>query len=176
MKPYKTISKSILHQNPYWKYGCDQVEFPSGKRGKYHYVYTNGSSMVVAVDDTGRLLLVRQYRYTGHRDSLEFPCGGVKEGSTHDDTALKELQEETGYVPSQIETIGEFNPCNGLLDEICRVYIARNIRYAGAEPDETESFELVRLTPEEMDANIADGTIWDRMTLAAWTIANHHLT
>jgi hypothetical protein len=70
-----------------------------------------------------------------------------------------------------MEPVGSFNPCNGLLDEICRVYIARNLRYVGARPDETESFELVRLTPDEIDAYIRDGTIWDGMTLAAWAIA-----
>ena len=176
VKPYKTLSKSILHQNPWWRYGCDRVEFPSGKQGEYHYVFTNGSSMVVAVDDNGRLLLVRQYRYTGNRDSLEFPCGGVKDKSTHDLTAREEFLEETGFVPAHIEAVGEFNPCNGLLDEICRVYIARQLHYAGAKPEETESFELVRLTPGEMDENISGGVIWDGMTLAAWTIAKDKLS
>jgi 8-oxo-dGTP pyrophosphatase MutT (NUDIX family) len=175
MKPYRPITKSIRFKNPWWNYCCDQVEFPSGKLGEYHYVLTNGSSMVVAVDDTEHLLLVRQYRYTGNRDSLEFPCGGVKDGSTHDETARKELVEETGFLPGQIESVGEYNPCNGLLDEICRVYIARNLRYVGAQPDDTESFELVRITINEMDAFIQNGTIWDGMTLAAWAIAKSKL-
>jgi ADP-ribose pyrophosphatase len=175
MKPYKTISKSVLYENPYWRYGCDKVEYPSGKQGDYHYVFTNGSSMVVAFDDRDRLLLVRQYRYTGNRDSIEFPCGGVKTGKTHDETAREELHEETGYIPGFIQSVGTFNPCNGLLEEICRVYIARNLRYTGANPDETECFELLRFTPGEMDDRIADGTIWDGMTLAAWAIAKHHV-
>jgi len=173
MKPYKTISKKVLFENPYWRYRCDRVEFPSGKKGDYHYVISNGSSMVVAVDASGRLLLVRQYRYTGNRDSLEFPCGGVKDGSSHDETAMEELREETGFIPGQIHAVGEFNPCNGLLDEICRVYIARDLCYAGATPDETESFELLRLTRQEIDACISNGTIWDGMTLAAWAIAKN---
>jgi ADP-ribose pyrophosphatase len=176
MKPYKTLSKKVLFENPYWRYGCDRVEFPSGKQGDYHYVYTNGSSMIVAVDEKDRILLVRQYRYTGNRDSIEFPCGGVKDGSTRDETAKEELREETGFIAGQIQAVGEFNPCNGLLDEICSVYIARNLRYAGATPDETESFELVRLTPDEIEDRIADGTIWDGMTLAAWAVAKHHLS
>lgn len=175
MKPYKTISKSILFENAWWRYGCDRIEYPSGKQGEYHYIFTNGSSMIIAADDNGQLLFVRQYRYTGNRDSLEFPCGGVKDGSTHDETAMEELREETGFVPAQIEAVGEFNPCNGLLDEVCRVYIARKLLYTGATPDETESFELVRLNSREIDAYISNGTIWDGMTLAAWAVAKHHL-
>jgi 8-oxo-dGTP pyrophosphatase MutT (NUDIX family) len=175
MKPYRTIAKTILFENPWWKYCRDQIELPSGKSGEYHFVLTNGSSMVVAVDENERLLLVRQYRYTGSRDSLEFPCGGLKNGSTHNETAHKEFVEETGFLPGQIEPVGEFNPCNGLVDEICRVYIARNLRYVGARPDETESFELVHLTIEELDEFIQNGTIWDGMTLAAWAIAKPKL-
>ncbi len=175
MKPYRLISKAVVFRNPWWQYCRDQVELPSGKPGEFHYVLTNGSSMVVPEAEDGKLLLVRQYRYTGNRDSIEFPCGGLKEGATHDETARNELVEETGFLPGRIEAVGGFNPCNGLLDEICRVYIARDLCYVGARPDETESFELVRLDAEDVDAFIGDGTIWDGMTMAAWAIAKHHL-
>jgi ADP-ribose pyrophosphatase len=171
LKPYKPISKSVLFKNPWWKYCLDQVEFPSGKSGEYHYVLTNGSSMVVPVEADGRILLVRQYRYTGNRESMEFPCGGLKDGATHVETAKEEMAEETGFYPGKIAQAGSFNPCNGLLDEICRVYIAHDLKYVGARPDETENFELIRLTLAEMDRCILDGTIWDGMTLAAWAIA-----
>jgi ADP-ribose pyrophosphatase len=170
MKPYKPISKSIVYKNPWWRYCLDQIELPSGRQGEYHYAATDGSSMVVPLANDGRLLLVRQYRYTGKSDSIEFPCGGLKEGSTYDETAKHELIEETGYLPGTLESVGSFNPCNGLLDEICRVYIARGLQYVGSHPDETECLELVRVTVEEMDAFIQNGTIWDGMTLAAWSL------
>ena len=175
MKPYVPLSKKVLHKNPWWEYRCDRVELPSGKPGDYYYVLTNGSSMVVAVDHDRRLLLVRQFRYTGNRESVEFPCGGVKEGFSHDEAAINELVEETGYVAGQLDALGDFNPCNGLLNEICRVYMARNLRYVGARPDETESFELLRLTGKEMESLVQDGTIWDGMTLAAWAIAKSRI-
>jgi ADP-ribose pyrophosphatase len=171
MKPYKTVTKTILYKNPWWRYACDRIELPSGKSGEYHYALTNGSSMVIPETGEGKLVLVRQYRYTGKRDSIEFPCGGVKEGATYDETARQELVEETGFLPGELKPIGNFNPCNGLLDEICRVYIARQLRHIGAQPDETENFELVYLAMEEVDAFIRNGTIWDGMTLAAWAIA-----
>jgi ADP-ribose pyrophosphatase len=176
MKPYKLISKTVIFRNPWWQYCRDQVELPSGKPGEFHYVLTNGSSMVIPVTENDKLLLVRQYRYTGNRDSIEFPCGGLKEGATHDETARNELIEETGFMPARIEFVGSFNPCNGLLDEICRVYIARDLHHVGAHPDETECFDLVRLAMEEVDTFIRDGTIWDGMTIAAWAIARPYLS
>lgn len=161
-----------MAQNPWWKYCRDEVELPSGKAGEFHYVLTNGSSMVVPVESGGTIIFVRQYRYTGRRDSLEFPCGGLKDGAAYEETARNELLEEAGFSAGRLEVVGRFNPCNGLLDEICTVFVARDLRYVGAKPDETESFELVRLAPEEIDAAILDGTIWDGMTIAAWAQAS----
>jgi ADP-ribose pyrophosphatase len=85
------------------------------------------------------------------------------------------MVEETGFSPGKIVPAGSFNPCNGLLDEICRVYIAGDLSHVGAHPDETEHFELIRLTIDELDRYILDGTIWDGMTLAAWAIAKPKL-
>lgn len=171
MESYKILSKKIVYKNPWWQYCCDQIELPSGKPGEYHYVLTNGSSMVIPETEDGKFLLVQQYRYTGNRDSLEFPCGGLKVGASHEETAKHELREETGFISREMQSIGAFNPCNGLLDESCMVYVARGLSHVGAQPDETESFELVYLTAEEIDGAIKEGTLWDGMTMAAWALA-----
>jgi len=175
MKPYRQISTKVVFQNPWWRYCLDQVELPSGKAGEYHFVLTYGSSMVVPLDADGKLILVRQYRYTGKQESIEFPCGGLKAGASHEQTARNELIEETGFQPGELTEAGGFNPCNGLLDEICKVFIARTLTYVGERPDETESFELLRLSVEEFENCIRMGTIWDGMTLAAWALVKAKL-
>lgn len=126
--------------------------------------------MVIPVLPGGELVLVNQYRYLASKESLEFPCGSVKDGSTHDRTAWEELAEETGYSAGTLLLAGEFNPYNGVTDEMCRVYVARDLTFVGDAPEETEEFELVTLRPEELDARIASGDVWDGMTIAAWAI------
>ncbi len=168
---WKKLSESVMFRNPYWTYKRDTVELPGGRPGEYHYVHTNGSSMVVPVLDDGRLLLVNQYRYLAGRESVEFPCGSVKDGHTYEDTARGELVEETGCSAKSITMVGEFNPYNGVTDEMCRVYVARDLVYVGGKPDETEEFEILRVTPAELEARIRSGALWDGMTIAAWAIA-----
>ncbi len=170
LKVWKKLSESDVFRNPWWIYRRDSVELPAGKGGEYHYVHTNGSSLVVPVTDDGRVVMVNQYRYLLRRESIEFPCGSVKDGSSHDQTAWMELAEETGYSAKQLLLAGEFNPYNGVTDEMCRVYIARELQFVGASPDETEEFEVMMVRPDEIDARIRDGTIWDGMTMAAWSI------
>jgi ADP-ribose diphosphatase len=171
LKTWKKLSESVLFKNAWWTYKRDAFELPSGKPGEYHYVHTNGSSMVLPIMEDGTILLVNQYRYLLNRESLEFPCGSVKAGFTYDETAQHELVEETGYSAKVLTRVGEFNPYNGVTIEMCRVYIARGLQYVGGTPDETEEFEIVRAAPAEIDARIGAGLIWDGMTIAAWTIA-----
>ena len=170
LKSWKKLSEETLFRNNWWTYKRDTFELPSGKIGEYNYVSIGGSAMVVPIMMDGRVLLVNQYRYLNNRESLEFPCGSVKEGMTHDETAWHELAEETGYSSGRFSLAGEFNPYNGVTNEICKVYIARELQHVGGTPDETEEFELLPLTPPELDARIVSGEIWDGMTIAGWAM------
>jgi ADP-ribose pyrophosphatase len=160
-------------KNPWWTYRKDSVVLPNGNEGEYHYVHVKGSSMIIPVMSDGLILLVNQYRYLTDRESLEFPCGSVKETSTYDETARHELAEETGFSASSIVAVGEFNPYNGVTDEICRVYLARDLSPVNVPHDETEEFEIVKMLPAEIDLQIAAGKIWDGMSLSAWALARH---
>lgn len=170
LRPWKRIGSSVVASNPWWTYRRDDCELPTGSPGVYHYVHTNGSAMVVPVTHDGALLLVNQYRYLAGRESLEFPCGSVKDGSTYERTAREELAEETGHEAGRLLRTGAFNPYNGITDEMCEVFIARDLRHVGARPEETEEFELVTLRADDVDARIASGELWDGMSIAAWAI------
>jgi ADP-ribose pyrophosphatase len=172
---WTTLSSRILHTNPWWKYLLDSFQTANGHVGEYHYVHTAGASMIVPIANDGRIVLVNQYRYLCQRESIELPCGGVKPEHTYEETAHHELEEETGYRSARMECIAEFNPYNGVTDEICKVFIADDLTLYEAKPDETEEFEILRLRPEEIDAMIVRGEIWDGMTLAAWVLARPHL-
>ncbi len=171
LAPWKKVRQALEIRNPWWTYRKDDLMLPSGRPGEYHYVHVQGSSLIVPLLPDGRIIMVNQYRYLSGRESIEFPCGSVKEGSSHDETARHELEEETGYRAGTLVPAGEFNPYNGVTDEICRIYIARDLaKTQGRRPDETEEFEYLYPGPGEIDRMVADNTIWDGMTLAAWSL------
>jgi ADP-ribose pyrophosphatase len=172
---WKTLTSKVVLKNPWWTYKMDSFQIPNGVSGEYHYVHTEGSSMIIPVTEDGRLVLVNQYRYLCNRESIEFPCGGVKPGKTHPEMAKLELEEETGYRSDDFEFIGEFNPFNGVTNEFCSVYVARNLHPSSPMPDLTEEFEIVFKTPDEIETLIRAKQIWDGMTLAAWAIAKNFL-
>jgi 8-oxo-dGTP pyrophosphatase MutT (NUDIX family) len=172
---WKTLSSRILFSNPWWTYKLDRFRLANGHEGEYHYVHTEGASMVVPLTDEGRIILVNQYRHLCAKESLELPCGGVKPGRSYEETARIELEEETGFQAEQWEPVGEYNPYNGVTDEICKVYLARGLRMTSPKPDATEEFEIVSRFPHEVDELIERRVIWDGMTLAAWTLVRPRL-
>jgi ADP-ribose pyrophosphatase len=167
---WKKLSSKIIRKNSWWTYKLDMFQIPKGVKGEYHYVHTEGSAMIVPVADDGRIILVNQYRYLCDRESVEFPCGGVKPGYTYDDMARLELEEETGYLARSWDVAGEFNPFNGATDEICRVFVARDLTLAKPKPESTEEFEVLFTSPKNIETMIDEKKIWDGMTLAAWAL------
>jgi len=167
LKKWIKISEETIYSNNWWEYRKDLFEIPGINKGEYHYVYSRGSSMVIPLFDDGKILFVNQYRYLNDMFSIELPCGGVQKGYNYEQTALKELEEETGYTSKNIEFIGEFNPFNGVTNEYCRVYLAENLEKCISKPDLTEEFEIITLSLEEIYNYIIQNKIWDGMTLAS---------
>jgi ADP-ribose diphosphatase len=170
LKKLETLASRLLFRNPYWEYRLDEYTLPGGQTGEYHYVHTPGAAMVIPVHDDGTLVLVRQFRYLWKKESMEFPCGGVK-GADSLSTAKNELAEEARLAAAELKYVGEFNPFNGATDEICRVYLATGLSEAHREKDASEEFEILRIPVSEFEEFAENGNVWDGMTLAAWMVA-----
>jgi 8-oxo-dGTP pyrophosphatase MutT (NUDIX family) len=126
--------------------------------------------MVVPRFPDDRLVLVRQFRHLNERESIEFPAGGIKPRQDVRGAAEAELREEAGFAAAAWREIGSFNPFNGVTDELCTVFLAEELSPCAAVPDETEEFEVLHCTKDEIRAMIADGRLWDGMSLAAWSL------
>jgi len=170
LKRLKQLSSELVNENGYWEYRKDRYTYPNGDEGEYFYVHTPGSVMVIPVTVEGKLVLVRQFRYLNQREGLEFVGGGVRGGLTPEEAASSELKEEAGLVATSLELLGEFNPMNGVTDELCNVFVAKGLVAVDAVPDASEEFELLELGRDEFCDLIRHGEIWDGMTLAAFSL------
>ena len=170
LKELKTIETLVRYTNPYWEYRNDKYSLPSGGIGDYHYVNSRGATMIIPRLNSDLFVMTNQYRYLNKKTSIEFPGGGLAEGLSYSANALSELKEETGYLTADFVLIGEFNPYNGVTNEICQIFLADNLVKCSAQPDDTEEFEILELSKNDIINKINKGEIWDGMTLAAWSI------
>ncbi len=168
--PLRRTRSMCIEQNPYWEYRLDHYTTRDGKEHPYYYVHTRGSVMIIPITDDGRLVMIRQFRYLWQQESIEFPGGGVPDGATPEQQAHRELQEEAGYAAGTLSFLGTYNPMNGVTDERCYVFVARQLHAVAKAVDPGEETAPLLVTAEELTARIADGTIWDGMTLAAWAL------
>lgn len=174
LKQWKSLSKKTIIKNEHWSYNLDEFEIDNGHKGLYHYVHTLGSSMIIPVTAENTFLLVNQFRYLNQKEGLEFPCGSIEQGLKSEENALKELREETGYSANELFKAGEFAPYTGASDEICEVFIAKDLFKSPLSGDLTEEFELLEKSFEEIETLIENNTIWDGLTISAWTISKKY--
>jgi ADP-ribose pyrophosphatase len=174
LKKWKKLDQKTVFANDHWKYNLDTFEIEDGTKGEYHYVNTNGSTMVVPFLSDDQLLLVNQYRYLNQKESLEFPCGSVEDGLSKEENAIKELREETGK-SGKIKYVGEFSPYTGASDEMCSVFIGRDLFDSPLQHDSTEEFEIVKMSIRDFEKLIKQNKIWDGLTLSAWILTKNYL-
>ncbi len=174
LKKWKKLGQKTIYKNDHWSYNLDEFEIEGGTKGKYHYVHTLGSTMVVPFVSKEKILLVNQYRYLNQKESLEFPCGAIEPGLSKIENATKELREETGK-NGNLKYIGEFSPYTGAADEMCSVFFATELFDSPLPSDLTEEFELAEYSIGEFENLIKQNIIWDGLTLSAWILTKNYL-
>ncbi len=106
----------------------DAVVMPDAEVVNRDYVTHPGSVAVVALDDRGRVLLIRQYRHPVRRLLWELPAGlRDVEGEPLQAGAARELAEEAGYRAGTWHTLVDAFTSPGMTDERTRVFLARDV-------------------------------------------------
>ena len=77
--------------------------------------------------DDGRIVLIENHRHTVGETLLELPAGTIDPGETPEQTATRELTEETGYTAAKLEKLHEFYSCPGICDELMHLYLATEL-------------------------------------------------
>jgi 8-oxo-dGDP phosphatase len=128
----------------------DVVRMPDGDEVGREVVKHPGAVGIVALDEAGQVLLIRQYRHPVGRLLWEIPAGlrDVAEESPLA-TAQRELLEEAGYLAADWRVLADFFTSPGISSERLRVYLARGLTHVpDAERDYVPNHEEAHLTIE----------------------------
>ena len=131
------------------------------KRGRWEYVSRTGSinAVVILAEHDGKVILIEQYRVPVGARCLELPAGLVGDEDEHatvEGTAVKELEEETGYTAERIERLGEFQSSPGLLAESFALVRAHGLKKVGeGGGTEHEDINVHLVAREDIPAFVA---------------------
>ena len=144
----------------------DRVRLPDGGEAVREYIVHPGAVLMVPVLDDGRLIVERQFRYPLQRVLLEFPAGKIDPGESPEQTARREMIEETGYEAGSLAPLCVLHPVVSYSTETIQCYVARGLRHVGARLDHGEFLEIHTLSVDEMLAALDRGDITDAKTVA----------
>ncbi len=164
---YEVISSEQVFKGKVFSIERDSITLPDGRVAVRETVRHNGAAAMVAIDDDGKILFVRQYRHAAGKETLEIPAGTLEKGEEPYDCAIRELEEETGYKCQKMEFMFKFYSSIGFCSEVLHIYLATGLAKGQANPDDDEFIELERYTPEEAVKMIFSGEICDSKTIAS---------
>ncbi|MBR4597721.1 MAG: NUDIX hydrolase [Opitutales bacterium] len=159
-KIWKKSSEKIVADCRVFKVFEERFEHPDGREGDFYICRSNNWVQTAAITAEGKIVLVNQFRFGVKKCSWEFSGGIIEDGEDVLKAALRELEEETGYVAESAELLAEFSPNPAIQNNKAFVVLAKNCRKLKAQNwDENEEIQTIEAAPEELDKMVSSGQI-----------------
>ena len=164
----KRVKRELVYQGSILDIYKDHMVFDNGHEEDWDFVaHRQGAAAVVAVDEEGRLLMVRQWRNALDREALERPAGArdfpEEEMAV---CAARELEEETGFKAGRLNRLLSLRTTVAFCNERVDVFLAEDLTPGQTHFDPAEDIRLERHTLEELLSMIFDGVLQDGKTVA----------
>jgi ADP-ribose pyrophosphatase len=163
----RVLETRLVYDGKVLALDVDTVLEPGGVRAVREVVRHRGSVACLPVHADGRVVLVRQYRYTVQAAVWELPAGRLDPGETPEQGARRELEEEVGLRAGRLEKLAEFWTTPGFCDEGMHVYRATELLDVPARPEPDERIEVLTTSLAEARGMIARGEVREGKTLVA---------
>ncbi|WP_069853381.1 NUDIX domain-containing protein [Actinoalloteichus hymeniacidonis] len=171
-----TVSSREVYANPWMTIREDAIRRQDGTAGIYGVVDKPDYALVIPLDGD-RLHLVEQYRYPLGLRRWEFPQGTAPDRADLPGTALaqRELREETGLRAGSLVHIGRLDVAPGMSSQRGRVYLATDLVAGEVEREhEEQDMRAGWFSRAEFEAMIAEGTVTDAQSIAAYALLLLH--
>ncbi len=167
IKTEKLVSSKQIYLGTTISLNEDIVELQDGQKTIREVVKHSDVVAMVAIDHQDNVLLVRQFRYSTGKSLLEIPAGGIETGEQPLDAVRRELQEEIGYLPRNIISLGGFYAVPGYSTQYYHCYLTADLIPSQLTAEDTESIELVKIPLKQLEHRISSGEIGDAKSTAA---------
>lgn len=163
----KLLQRETLGKNRVFTHERWQVQLENGRTAEREIIRHPGGVGIVAVDENGRLLMVRQYRSGMGCEALEIPAGKRDPGETPEQCGRRELEEECGLIAGGLELLATLYPTPAYCDEKIWIFTAKDLTPGHTHPDEDEFITAEWVPLAEAERMVLAGKIEDAKTQIA---------
>ena len=143
----------------------DTVKLPNGHEATREWVRHQGAASVLPILPNGDVILVRQYRYPIGKVTLEVPAGKLDKNEEPLNCAIRELEEETGFVADKIKKLTTIATTVGFSNEYIHLYVAEDLSVGKFNPDDDEFINVVKMPFAEALKKVENGEIFDAKSM-----------
>jgi ADP-ribose pyrophosphatase len=177
--PAEWAQIGIVEQDQHVMKVRDAVRFPDGSTGTYTRLLAplDGASGVVVLPIwQEQILIIRHFRHATRAWHYELPRGPRTDGLSSEENARRALEEDIGAAVIRLTSLGGMYPDAQTSTDHVELFCAEVDSYAGPE-DLGDITEVHPIFPHAFAGLVADGTISDAFTLAAYAraVARHLL-
>ncbi|MFF0091483.1 NUDIX domain-containing protein [Streptomyces canus] len=167
LEPWQIHGKRPVYNNPWVRLELVDVEPPGVKRFEHHVVRLQHVAITAVLDDQDRVLMLWRYRFVPDQWGWELPGGIVDEGEDARTCAAREVEEETGWRPGDLEHVVTYQPMVGMVDSPHEIFVGRSAEQVG-EPSDAEEAGRVEWVPlADIPDLMARGQLMGSGTLVA---------
>ena len=154
MKKWKILEKTDVSPNKWFPIERHKVEIHNHKIIDDYFISPIGDGvMVLAFTKDNKIVLVKQYKHAFGEITYDLPAGFVQEGKSTKESALAELEEETGIKSTidKLTSIGRFCNVPGKLRHVTYSYYLKNAEFNSSQKlDECEEIIVELFEPKEI--------------------------
>lgn len=172
-EPPKHLQTRLFYQGRKFNFEVNKLRLPMGVEGYWECVRHPGGALAVPITKEGKLVLVRQYRFSFGGRLLEFPAGTVEPTEDPAETIKREIEEETGYRANTWRSLGKFPLAPGYSDEFIYAFLATDLVKLDQPPkqDDDEDIEVVLMSFDEFEEALKAGEPIDAKTVTSYLLA-----
>ncbi|MEU6174588.1 NUDIX domain-containing protein [Streptantibioticus parmotrematis] len=139
LEPWQIHGERTVYDNRWVKLALVDVEPPNVERFEHHVVRLHHVAITVVIDDQDRVLMMWRYRFVPDRWGWELPGGIVEDGEDASVTAVREVEEETGWRPRKVEHAITYQPMIGMVDSPHDIFVGHGADHVGDPSDAEEA-------------------------------------
>lgn len=167
LEPWRIHGEQDLYDNRWVKLQLWDVEPPGMNRFEHHVVRLHHVAITAVLDDRDRALMMWRYRFVPRQWGWELPGGIVDAGEDPAETASREVMEETGWRPKELEHVVTYQPMVGMVDSPHEIFVAHGAERVGSPTDLEEAGHIEWVPLADIAGLMARGELMGSGTLVA---------